>query len=201
MNKLFEFVQHIGRYRVLVQGRDIADGAVTTKKLENGAVTTEKLEDGAVTTPKIKNKAVTTDKLSDEMPAYIIQTMQRIIDDIEQEIAELRGSIPPKDILYRCFVDQSLGGVMAEGETEVETVKVFWGTDDVTSRFTDIKVVRDSGDSVSDAQWNALHLQVSNPFNIEFSDLNIREGHTKSNFLVVAKDYESNVATRLLTFG
>lgn len=43
----------------------IADGAVTTPKIENSAVNTSKLADGAVTTPKIDSGAVTTTKLSD----------------------------------------------------------------------------------------------------------------------------------------
>lgn len=43
----------------------IADGAVTTVKLDNGAVTTVKLDDGAVTTVKLDDDAVTTTKLDD----------------------------------------------------------------------------------------------------------------------------------------
>lgn len=38
MKKLFEYVQHIGRFRVLIQGRDIANGAVTSEKLEHNAI-------------------------------------------------------------------------------------------------------------------------------------------------------------------
>ena len=44
----------------------IADGAVTTTKLDDGAVTTVKIADGAVTTAKIDDEAVTTAKLADE---------------------------------------------------------------------------------------------------------------------------------------
>ena len=43
----------------------IADGAVTTPKIENGAVNTSKLADGAVTAPKIDSGAVSTSKLAD----------------------------------------------------------------------------------------------------------------------------------------
>lgn len=43
MKRLFEFVQHIGDWRVLVGTRDIRDGAVTTEKIADGAVTISKL--------------------------------------------------------------------------------------------------------------------------------------------------------------
>ena len=44
----------------------IADGAVTTPKLDDEAVTTAKIDDDAVTTAKIDDGAVTTAKLDDE---------------------------------------------------------------------------------------------------------------------------------------
>lgn len=44
MQKLFDFVQHIGRWRVLVQSRDLSAGAVTTEKIADGAVTLSKLD-------------------------------------------------------------------------------------------------------------------------------------------------------------
>ncbi|MCR4916274.1 MAG: hypothetical protein K6A96_11025 [Prevotella sp.] len=86
--KLFEYVEHIGDWRVLIQTRDIrdaaittrliADGAVITDKLHDGAVTTEKIldanvteakiHDGAVTTPKLHDGAVTTQKIEDYDP-------------------------------------------------------------------------------------------------------------------------------------
>ena len=64
--KLFEFVEHIGRWRVLINGSDIVNGAITTDKIADGAVTEEKIADGAVTTPKIADEAVTTPKIADE---------------------------------------------------------------------------------------------------------------------------------------
>lgn len=44
MQKLFEFVQHIGRWRVLIQTGDLSAGAVTTEKIADGAVTLSKLD-------------------------------------------------------------------------------------------------------------------------------------------------------------
>ena len=58
MQKLFEFVEHIGKWRVLVQTRDIQNGAVTTAKLADGAVTTEKLADNVITNEKIADGAI-----------------------------------------------------------------------------------------------------------------------------------------------
>lgn len=66
MQKLFEFVEHIGKWRVLVQTRDIQNGAVTTPKLADGAVTAEKIQDGAVTNEKLADGAVDTRTLADE---------------------------------------------------------------------------------------------------------------------------------------
>ena len=65
MQKLFEFVEHIGKWRVLVQTRDIQNGAVTTAKLADDAVTTEKIKNGAVTTDKIADNSVTGEKFAD----------------------------------------------------------------------------------------------------------------------------------------
>ena len=75
MQKLFDFDQHIGAWRVLTQTRDIANGAVTSDKMAlqviitrliaDLAVTTEKLAEQAVTTPKIAELAVVTSKIAD----------------------------------------------------------------------------------------------------------------------------------------
>ena len=94
--KLFHFYEHIGKFRVLIQTRDINDKAITGRKIadrvidwfhiikkairnehiDDGAVNTRTLADYAVTTKKlvtdavqtrnIKNKAVTPEKVSDD---------------------------------------------------------------------------------------------------------------------------------------
>ncbi len=197
MQKLFEYVQHIGDWRVLVQTRDLAPGVVVNQNIAVNAIEEYNIVDGAVTTPKIADKAVTPSKASDDFVDVLVKPY---LDAIEQEIAELRGSIPPKDVLYRCFVYQSRGGVIAAGETETEEVKVFWGGEDVTERFTQISVTRDTGDSVSDEAWNARHTSVSNPFIISFDDLRIDNERSRTDFTVTAVDNEENRAQRVLTF-
>ena len=56
MQKLFEFVEHLGKWRVLVQTRDIQNGAVKTAKIGDKAITEEKLDDGAVTWKKLNRE-------------------------------------------------------------------------------------------------------------------------------------------------
>lgn len=43
MNKLFEYNIHVGRFKVLIQSKDIAPGSVTTRILKDGSVTYDKL--------------------------------------------------------------------------------------------------------------------------------------------------------------
>lgn len=100
-------------------------------------------------------------------------------------------------ISYRCIIEQSLGGSLAPNETEEVAVSVLNGYgEDVTSQFTHIAVTRNTGDSVSDALWNAQHTEVSNPFEIAFSDLGI-DGISKvvAVFTVEASDASNNTAS------
>ena len=66
MHRLFEYDEHIGDWRVLVQSKDIQDAAIQTRHIAPEAVATDKIHDEAVTTPKIPNGAVTTPKIADE---------------------------------------------------------------------------------------------------------------------------------------
>lgn len=67
MQKVFEFCQHIGDWRVLVQ----------TKDINNKAVTTEKIADGAVTLPKLAQNVIEyiANGISDAIAAY-----KRLVD-------------------------------------------------------------------------------------------------------------------------
>lgn len=63
--KLFEFDEHIGDWRVLVQTRDVQKGAVTTRCLADDAVTNAKIADGAITNEKIVDNTIEGRKFAD----------------------------------------------------------------------------------------------------------------------------------------
>ena len=63
--RLFEFDAHIGDWRVLVQSRDIQNGAVKSRHIADGAVISDKIGDGEVKSRNIASDAVTTDKIGD----------------------------------------------------------------------------------------------------------------------------------------
>lgn len=48
MEKLFEYVQHIGDWRVLTQGRDIQKHTITGKHIAPGAITPDKIAPGTI---------------------------------------------------------------------------------------------------------------------------------------------------------
>lgn len=95
-------------------------------------------------------------------------------------------------VAYRLEIDQSLSGSLAPNETEDVSIRVFNGYgEDVTEDFTNISVVRTTGDSASDAVWNANHTKVGNPFQISFNDLGIDGVHKLlATFYVTATDQE-----------
>lgn len=99
---------------------------------------------------------------------------------------------------YRMSIEQSLGGSLAPGETEDVTCTIFNGYGvNVTDQFTHYAVTRNTGDSASDAVWNAQHTNVSNPFKISFSDLGLDGLHKiMATFHVTATDETTdNTAT------
>lgn len=61
--KLFEFDIHIGDWRVLVQSRDIQNGAIQSRHLPDLVITTEKIGDGEVKSRNIGTGAVTSQKI------------------------------------------------------------------------------------------------------------------------------------------
>lgn len=108
---------------------------------------------------------------------------------------------------YRMFIDQSKGGMLAPNESEEISVSVVngYGTD-VTGRFINLTVTRNSGDEASDEAWNAEFINrhrdpdtgisiVPNPFTISFSDLGIDGIHRLMTvFRVVATDEDINIS-------
>ena len=97
---------------------------------------------------------------------------------------------------YRMFIEQSLGGTLAPGETEDVSCTILNGYGvNVTGEFTHFSVTRNTGDAASDAVWNAQHTSVQNPFQISFNDLGIDGIHKiAAVFSVVATDAANNVA-------
>ena len=96
--KLFEFVEHIGKYRVLVQTRDIQNGAVKTAKIADGAVTADKIGDGEVKNRNIASKAVTRDKIDDNAITELLGLMDEFTNAVRNEISEqtpvtIRGNV------------------------------------------------------------------------------------------------------------
>ena len=109
MQKFFEFIEHIGKWRVLIQTRDIRDGAVTREKLADGvitgekvadgvitgekvadgAVTTEKVADGAVTTEKVADGAVSMEKLGADVLSFIAEAVERVKSWFMEKLAEM----------------------------------------------------------------------------------------------------------------
>lgn len=85
---------------------------------------------------------------------------------------------------YRGIIHQSRGGFISPNMTEIETMTIVNGYgEDVTSRFTNFWVTRDSGDSESDTIWNNTRGhqcggagREDNTFEILFSDLRYVEG-------------------------
>ena len=103
---------------------------------------------------------------------------------------------------YYCTVFQSKNGFIMPNETEMETVRVYTGYgEEVTEKFPYIKVTRDSGDSASDAVWNAEHTSVDNPFPITFADLRIDAiERISTEFHVYASDGVNQTRTSTITF-
>ena len=64
--RLFEFDARIGDWRVLVQSRDIRNGAIQSFHIAPGAITADKVGSGAVRSEHIAPGAITADKIQPE---------------------------------------------------------------------------------------------------------------------------------------
>lgn len=104
----------------------------------------------------------------------------------------------------KMYIDQSLDGHMAADETETVTIQILDGyMQDHTSEYS-FKVERDTGDTASDAVWNAKpeHLNCGSSFNISFSDLHINPNHSgiSTLFYVIADDGKDTPITEPLEY-
>ena len=114
--KLFSYLQHLGKYRVLVNSRDIqpgavksshiADGAITgdtiehdavvpgkiandavsNRNIQNDAVSNRNIQDGAIDTSKLHDYAVTLKKLAPEAAKFFLNAFRRKTDDLQNQI-------------------------------------------------------------------------------------------------------------------
>lgn len=104
----------------------------------------------------------------------------------------------------KMYIDQSLDGHMAADETETVTIQILDGyMQDHTSEYS-FKVERDTGDTASDAVWNAKpeHLNCGSSFKISFSDLHINPNHSgiSTLFYVIADDGKDTPITEPLEY-
>jgi len=132
--KIFEYDVHIGQHRVLTNTHDIADKAVTGRKLADRiidwyhiikkAIRNEHIADKAINTRTIDDKAVTPKKLSDDVVPDVIQPLldelderhKTITDDLQHQITSMvAGSSVP---ISNQFGDNTLVCVSQKALTE-----------------------------------------------------------------------------------
>lgn len=126
MNKLFEFFQHIGDWRVLVQTRDICNKAINNEKMADQSVDGRVLKDGEVTTPKLRDSAVTPEKLS---PEVLMSLLYDIGVDADGTLWVILGNpkgvdIPDEDWQRMSFHDYHERRVMVARDLEDEVCPV-----------------------------------------------------------------------------
>lgn len=85
MLKLFEFDEHIGDWRVLVQTKDIRNGAITTQLIAPGAVTGDKIGDREVKSRNIAERAIDGNHIKDKAIGP---------EHLQKEIVESRHIMP-----------------------------------------------------------------------------------------------------------
>jgi len=104
----------------------------------------------------------------------------------------------------RMLIDQSLDGYMSVDETETVTIQIVDGyLQDHTDEYT-FKVERDTGDTASDAVWNAKpeHTNCGSKFEISYQDLHISPSHSgiSTLFYVTADDGKETPLTEPIEY-
>lgn len=119
MQRVFDFDQHIGDWRVLVQSRDIQDGAIKSRHIAPEAITEDKLANGAVTKNKIADNAVISSKIGDgEVTDRHIVDGAVTTDKIEERAVKTE-QIAPKAVTTSRLAEECITG----DELEDEVVK------------------------------------------------------------------------------
>lgn len=104
----------------------------------------------------------------------------------------------------RMLINQSLDGYMSVDETETVTIQIVDGyLQDHTEEYT-FKVERDTGDTASDAVWNAKpeHTNCGSKFEISYQDLHINPSHSgiSTLFYVTADDGKETPLTEHIEY-
>lgn len=126
-----------------------------------------------------------------------VEDLESSVESAQQSIEEIEDSYSSYEQQRYIDIDLALGGLMYYDETEVVTLRVLsipLGTD-YTSGYT-FAVTRDSGDSSSDAVWNAesAHQNCGTTFEITADDLNLTgRTYTTTIFYVTATSSSESI--------
>lgn len=174
--KLFEFDQHIGDWRVLLQSRDISNGAIKSRHIADDAITTNKIGDGEVKSRSIATDAVTTDKIGNgEVKTKNIApgavTSEKLVDecitgDEVEHNAVIPGKIATNAVQTRNIKDRNVTGIKIakecikpehlDGTFVPEVIKPI--TDDLQNQ---IDSFNEHGMSVSNKFGSDSHISIS----------------------------------------
>ena len=154
MQRVFEFDQHIGDWRVLVQSRDIQDGAIKSRHIAPEAITEDKLANGAVTKNKIADNAVISSKIGDgEVTNRHIVDGAVTTDKIEERAVKTE-QIAPKAVTTSKLAEECITGDELEDEV-VKPGKI--ATDAVQTRNIKDQNVTNEKIKDNDLSWDKLN--------------------------------------------
>lgn len=166
--KLFRFDQKIGKFRVLVQTRDIAPGAVKGRHIADGAVTGDKIGsetvegrnigDGAVTGEKIMDSTVTGKNIAPEAIDSKHIADESITGDEFRPNGVKPGKIANDAVLERNIKDGNVTLKKLSGKLQ-NFLKLLAGKDDDLQNQIDSLTI--SGMAVSNEFGEDAHVGVS----------------------------------------
>lgn len=166
--KLFRFEQKIGKFRVLVQTRDIAPGAVKGRHIADGAVTGDKIGsetvegrnigDGAVTGEKIMDSTVTGKNIAPEAIDSKHIADESITGDEFRPNGVKPGKIANDAVLERNIKDGNVTLKKLSGKLQ-NFLKLLAGKDDDLQNQIDSLTI--SGMAVSNKFGEDAHVGIS----------------------------------------